>query len=397
MTIEEGSQPENFADFSQLTQARVPLEDASLAFSTRDEDGKLPIILVPTHLLRVRNELLIAAAAIFVSGLFLGWLFKMPNLVALAYIISPVVLVLGLLPAFMVRVPEGTKALLARGGRYLRTVNPGLHFLPPWIVVSHLVTQREIPFDVPIVNAPTKDNVRATVDTLFTIRIRDPYQFVFNISAVDFDQVLQAICQDTLRAFVRTITSYEVMDLKNTNVSHLLEMLNGDMASYGVEMMKIEITFAQPPAEFMRSQETRQLAILQQAEQQEIQALAIRRQIDADALTFQQVAAQMEREKEILKLALQKAEVRRRVEEMEAETEEFRLARKNERISKYPEAWAWEVELARLDVARALAGNTRAMLQIGEASDITRAFLVRDVLQDTPVPPAAPRPDDGQA
>ncbi len=392
----DSAPPEYYADYSQLTQARVPLEEASLAFSTRDEDGKLPIILVPTQLLRVRNELLIAAAVIFVSGLFLGRLFNMSNLVILAYIISPIVLLLGLLPAFLVRVPEGTKALLTRGGRYLRTVNPGLHFLPPWIIVSHLVTQREIPFDVPIVGAPTKDNVRATVDTLFTIRIRDPYQFVFNISAIDFDQVLQAICQDTLRAFVRTITSYEVMDLKNANVGHLLELLNSDMDSYGVEMRKIEITFAQPPAEFMRSQETRQLAVLQQEEQKEMQALAIRRQIDADALAFQQVAAQLEREKEMLQLALQKAAIRRQVEELEAETEEFRLARMNERMSQYPEAWVWEKELVRLEVARALAGNTRAMLQLGEASDITRAFLVRDVLQNTPVPPAVSTTDDGQ-
>ncbi|MBK8988650.1 MAG: SPFH domain-containing protein [Chloroflexi bacterium] len=384
---EEEAMLEEFTDFSQLTQARVPLEEASIAFSTRDENGKLPIILIPTQLLRIRNELIIAAAAIFGGGLFLGLLFNMPALTTLALIVGPAVLLIGALPAFMVRVPEGTKALLTRGGRYVRTLNPGLAILPPWIIVSHLVTQREIPFDVPIVGAPTKDNVRATVDTVFTFRIHDPYQFVFNISAMDFDQVLQAVCQDTLRAFVRTITSYEVMDLENTNVSHILELLNADMANYGVEMMKIEITFAQPPAEFMRSQETRQLAVLQQAEQQEIQALAIRRQIDADALTFQQVIAQVEREKEILRVALQKAEMRRRVEETEAETEDFRLARKEERINKYPQAWAWEMEMARLEVSRSLAGNTRAMLQVGSASDITRAFLVRDILQDTPVPP----------
>ena len=28
------------------------------------------------------------------------------------------------------------------------------------------------------------------------------------------------------------------------------------------------------------------------------------------------------------------------------------------------------------------------MLQLGDANDITRAFLVRDILQDTPVSPA---------
>jgi len=379
--------PDELGTYSQLTQIRVPLEDAAIAFTSRDEDGMLPIILIPTQLLRIRNELVITAVAILVGGILLGILLRQPALITLAFLIGPLVLLLGVYRAFIVRIPEGTKALLTRGGRYVRTLPPGMHVLPPWIIVSHLVTQREIPFDVPIVEAPTNDNVRANVDTLFTFHIYDPYQFVFNISASDFDQVLQAVCQDTLRAFIRTITSDRVMDLKDANVNHILEPLNIDMAPYGVEIRKVKVTFAQPPADFLRSQEARQLAILQQAEQEEAQALAIRRQKDADALAFQRILAEVERDKEILRVNLQKAEMRQRVEKLEAETEELRLARKEERIKKYPEAWAWERELARLEVARSLAGNTRAMLQIGEADDITRAFLVRDILQDTPLPP----------
>ncbi|MCA9992815.1 MAG: SPFH domain-containing protein [Ardenticatenaceae bacterium] len=377
-----------FVSFAQLTQIRVPLEDAAMAFTTRDENGKLPIILIPTQAFRIRNELVIMALSLLVGGVVLGILLRQPSLITLAFLIGPILLILGIYRAFLVRIPEGAKALLTRGGRFVRTVEPGLHILPPWIIVSHLVTQREIPFDVPVVEAPTSDDVRANIDTLFTFHIYDPYQFVFNISANDFDQVLQAVCQDTLRAFTRTITSHQVMDLRDANINHILESLNMDMATYGVKVMKIKVTFAQPPIEFMRSQEMRQLAILQQAEQQEAQALAIRRQKDEDALSFQRILAQVEREKEILRITLQKAEMRRLVEEMEAETEEFRLARKERRINKYPQAWAWERELARLEVARSLAGNTRAMLQLGDANDITRAFLVRDILQDTPVSPA---------
>jgi len=379
--------PDEFGNFSQLTQIRVPLEDAAMAFTSRDEEGMLPIILIPTQLLRIRNELVITAVAILAGGILLGILLRQPALITLAFLIGPLVLLLGIYRAFIVRIPEGTKALLTRGGRYIRTLSPGMYILPPWIIVSHLVTQREIPFDVPIVEAPTNDNVRANVDTLFTFHIYDPYQFVFNISASDFDQVLQAVCQDTLRAFIRTISSDHVMDLKDANVNHVLEPLNTDMAPYGVEIRKVKVTFAQPPAEFLRSQEARQLAILQQAEQEEAQALAIRRQKDADALAFQRIIAEVERDKEVLRVSLQKAEMRQRVEKLEAETEELRLARKEERIKKYPAAWAWEREMARLEVARSLAGNTRAMLQIGEAGDITRAFLVRDILQDTPLPP----------
>jgi regulator of protease activity HflC (stomatin/prohibitin superfamily) len=378
-------EPSDYSEYTQLSQVRVPLEDAAMAFTSRDENGKLPVILIPAQLLRIRMELVLTAVGVLVGGIILSALLNEPVFASLALVIAPVIFILGIYRAFMVRIPEGSKALLTRGGRYIRTIEPGFHFLPPYILVSHLVTQREIPFEVPLIGVPTSDNVRANIDVLLTFRIRDPYQFVFNISAVDFDQVLQAVCQDTMRAFVRTINSYQVMDLVDASVSTIMDPLNANMVNYGVEIVKTKITFAQPPAEFMRSQEARQLAILQQAEQQEVQALAIRRQKDADALARQKVVAQVERDKEELQIAIQKAEARRRLEELEAENEALRLARKEERIESYPKAWEWEMQVAHLEVARALAGNTRAMLQIGEASDITRAFLVRDILQNAPI------------
>jgi regulator of protease activity HflC (stomatin/prohibitin superfamily) len=376
---------DNYSDYSQLTQARVPLEEAGIAFTTRDDNGKIPIILIPAKLLRTQMELVITGFAILILGLIFGPLLNLPAITTLSLLLGPIVLVLGIYRSFILRIPEGCRALLTRGGRYIRTIEPGLHIVPPYIGVSHLVTQREIPFDVPLLGVPTNDNVRANIDVLLTFHIGDPYQFVFNISAMDFDRVLQAVCQDTMRAFVRTITSYQVMDMGDATINTIMEPLNKDMANYGVEIVKVKITFAQPPAEFMRSQEARQLDIIRQAEQQEAHALASRRQKDADALARQKVVAQIERDKDALQIAIQKAEAQRKLEELQAENEALRLARKEERIEKYPKAWEWEMRLAHLEVSRALAGNTRAMLQIGEASDITRAFLVRDVLQETPV------------
>ncbi len=390
------SETNDYIEYSQLSQVRVPLEEAALAFSSRDENGKLPIILIPTQPLRIRTELVLAAAGILIGGILLSSLLDEPVFTSLAGVIAPVLFILGVYQAFMVRIPEGSKALLTRGGRYVRTLEPGFHLLPPYLIVSHLVTQREIPFEVPLIGVPTSDNVRANIDILLTFRIRDPRQFVFNISAGDFDQVLQAVCQDTMRAFVRTITSYQVMDLVDASIGNIMDPLNENMINYGVEVVKTKITFAQPPADFLRSQEARQLAIIQQAEQQEVQALAIRRQKDADALARQRVVAQVERDKEALQIAIQKAEVQRRLEELEAENEALRLERKEERITKYPQAWEWEMQVARLEVARALAGNTRAMLQIGNASDITRAFLVRDILQDAPISMPLDSSEDGE-
>jgi len=370
------------ADFTQLTQVRVPLEDAADAFAVRDASGRIPIVVVPQRVYRIRSELIVLAVITLVAGLVGGAIWNNAALLwSLSITVAVLLVVLAVFRSFRVRVPEGAQALLAQGGRYSRTIGSGTHFVLPWIAVTHLVTRREIPFDVPAVEVPTRDNVRANVDILITFSITEPYKFVYSISADDFDQVFQAICQDALRARIRQISSEEVMNLTHRDMAELGEVLGAAVKPYGITVMKINVTYAQPPADFIHSQEARQLAVLQQAEQAEKQALAQRRQADEEALARQQVIAQVEQEREGLQAQLQQAELRRRLVELEAEAEELRLAKLEERLAKYPHAAQWEVETLQLEIGRALAGNTRAVLQFGRASDIVRTFLMRDSLQ----------------
>ena len=44
-------------EYSQLYQARVPLDEAGDAFSTRDASGRIPIVVIPQRQARIRNEL----------------------------------------------------------------------------------------------------------------------------------------------------------------------------------------------------------------------------------------------------------------------------------------------------------------------------------------------------
>jgi regulator of protease activity HflC (stomatin/prohibitin superfamily) len=160
---------------------------------------------------------------------------------------------------------------------------------------------------------------------------------------------------------------------------------------YGVALHQVRITYALPPPDFLRSQEERQLAVLQRAEQAEKQALAEQRQSDADTLARQQLLARIERAREELEAQLRQIEARRKIIVMEAEGEAERLARLEERLRRYPLATKWEWDGAQLDVARALAGNTRAILQVGSADDIAHALMTRDVLG----PPGGPGTENG--
>jgi regulator of protease activity HflC (stomatin/prohibitin superfamily) len=369
-------------EYGQLTQARVPLEDAAEAFSTKDSSGRIPIVLVPKHMNRIRNDIVIAAVVVLIGGITLGYFVNNAAIVSLAVAVGLIMTVLGVYRSFIVRVPEGVNGLLTKGGRYFRTVTSGTHFIPPWVPVSHLVTRRVIPFDIPVVEAPTEDNVRANLDILLTFHITDPYHFVYNISADDFDQVFQAACQDALRKMLRKIRSDEITDIGDENMASLIEVIGNGVAPYGVEITKVSITYAQPPLDFIHLKESLKLVKLQQSEQEEKQILALRRQADAEALARQQVIASVERKREELKARNQRSEAQREVVKFEAEAEELRLEKLEARLKKYPNAAEYELELKRLEIARALAGNTRAMLQIGHADDIARAFVLKDIMTD---------------
>jgi regulator of protease activity HflC (stomatin/prohibitin superfamily) len=358
------------SDYTQLMQVRVPLEQADEAFAERDASGRIPIVVVPLRPNRIRNEYVLAGLAVIVAGILFRNIFDLTYLIPIAIFVGLVLVILGIYRSFFLRIPEGVSGLLVRAGKYQKTISSGTHTVPPWFQVSHLVSRREIPFDAPAVEALTRDNVRANVDTLLTFKIEDPYRFIYSISAADFDQVFQAACQDTLRTMVRQINAEQVADMRKSEMLSMIETLNLDLAPYGVVICKVSVTFAQPPAEFVHSQEMRQLAVFQQAEQTEKQFLAVRYQADDEALARQKVIA-------------------------EAENEDYRLRKLEERLNTYPLAAKWEWDSQRLEVSRALAANSRAMLRITNANDIFHSFFVEDSLDDGKIVASKPESDNG--
>src|SRR4051794_38683487 len=82
--------------YGQLTQVRVPLEDAAYAFMTRDESGRLPLLVMPQRTSRVQTKLVWAALILLLgSGLANarvgnGWLLPIAIVLAIGLIILAV-------------------------------------------------------------------------------------------------------------------------------------------------------------------------------------------------------------------------------------------------------------------------------------------------------------------
>ncbi len=364
---------------SQLNQLRVPLEDAADAFAGPNP----PMVLVPRYALRIRNDFLAAAGIAIVAGIAAGLALGSGLLFLAGIVLGVLLLALAAIRALLVQVPEGTVALLNRGGRYAGELPAGAHVLPPWFQVTYLVSTREIPYDAPVLEAVTQDNVRASVDTLLTFAVLEAHRFVYSISAADFDRVLAAATQDTVRLVVRQADAEHVSDLAHGESETLRAQLSEVVKPYGVEIRRVVITQARPPEDFVRSLEARQLASVYQAEEVEQHALALERQADQEVLARNELLARLERERQELEQQVDQAEMRRRVVEADVETQAQRLARLDEALRAYPLAAEWETQGARLDVVRALADNPRAIVQMGEMDEITRAVVNRDLYQQS--------------
>ncbi len=354
---------------AQLTQVRVPLDRAAEAFAVPDASGRLPIVVLPDQPFRIRNEFVIVGAILIVVGFVLD--LELPlrgGLLGLGVI----AVFLGVFQSFIVGVPEGAQALLLKGGRYWRTVGAGRHIVPPWIVVSHLVTIREIPFASAALGTPTSDDVRVDLELLLTFRITAPDRFVFAISAPDFDEVCLAATLEASRLLIRSKRSDEILDLADDDTAAMRTTIGEALAGYGVEIGRVVATGIHPPVEFMASRESRRLASVQRDEQTDRHALEERLLADRQGLERQKATAHREQL------------------ELEAANEALRLQHLEERLAAYPNAARWDVESERLAVARALAGNTRAMVQVG-GGDIADALLMHTLSEsvaDDASPPA---------
>ena len=166
-----------------------------------------------------------------------------------------------------------------------------------------------------------------------------------------------------------------VLDLAGAESDQLRKQIGTDLESYGVAIRQVVVTMVRPPASYMESLEARQLAAIQRAEQEQTHALEQKRQADREQLDRQRVTAT----RELL--------------DLEAANESLRLQRLEERIKAYPDAARYDLDTTRLGVARALAGNSRTMLHIGEPGDLAAAIFPPEEIAAPVAPPkAAPAP-----
>ena len=139
------------------------------------------------------------------------------------------------------------KGVIERLGRYLRTAEPGLTLIIPFLDRLIKVDMREQVVDVPPQEVITKDNVVVTVDAIVFFEATDPVKLVYNVA--NFFDAATKLAQTNLRNVVgemeldQALTSREVINTK------LREVLDDATDKWGVRIVRVEIKRIDPPSD----------------------------------------------------------------------------------------------------------------------------------------------------
>ena len=250
----------------QITEASASLTDAGEVLETADAYGRVPAVVRIRRAPPIRVEAILVAVALLASGVIIPVGIELRALLILGAVVAVLV---GLASRLMIRVPAGSVGLVMRAGKHRTTLPNGNHRVTPNVALSHIVTTRELGFDVPVAQVTSADGVGITVDVLLTLGIEDHAKLVYNITTGDLDQLLHATAQDTVRSLVRGTAALDALDFGAAAGEQLRMAIDAKLATYGVVCRNVTFTRIQLPAPISESLEARRLAAVQLAEEDE--------------------------------------------------------------------------------------------------------------------------------
>ena len=191
------------------------------------------------------------------------------------------------------------KGLYMRMGRYVRTVEPGLHLKIPIVDQIIRVNVRERQGYIQHVDAMTEDNVIMRVSLQYTFEVTDPVKYRLEMD--DPDNIILEFVQGKLRDIVNTITMAEVMQQRQELGQSMTDALAAKESHFGIHFLLIQVQGTYPPPEVEEAikqsmvAEQRTVAAEQEARQKEIIADAdfyeAQKRTDASKYEIEETAA----------------------------------------------------------------------------------------------------------
>ncbi|MDF8265618.1 SPFH domain-containing protein [Luteipulveratus flavus] len=265
----------------------------------------------------------------------------------------------------IVEIEEGTVGVLTKFGAIAGPgLSPGRHYLwHPWARVAYVVdVTTEIPYNAPVLACPTHENVPLkSIEFFLKFRILNAVQFVQTIGAGNFDLVLSNSVQDAIRQRSRLVRTERAYDLRGSDVADMQDLLNRQLARYGVQILGCNIPDVQLPTQYQQHISTRERVAKELSAYEKEWELTRKRRIDTLLMDIER--SKKVRDAKIVEVNASLNKARKDVAQMleEQETEAQRVK--------------YEIETRGRTNLVAAQGEARAQEQLATAYRDNRAVL----------------------
>jgi regulator of protease activity HflC (stomatin/prohibitin superfamily) len=158
-------------------------------------------------------------------------------------------------------VQQGQVGVVKRLGEYVKTHDPGLVLITPFISTLTTVDMREVPIPGDRQDVITKDNVVVTVNATIFTQVVDAKQALFSVK--NFDVAIDALARTALRSVIGTMTLDEALSERERINTDVQEQMEAVTDKWGIRISRIEIVEIAPPPQILQA-----LALQKQADQE---------------------------------------------------------------------------------------------------------------------------------
>lgn len=151
-------------------------------------------------------------------------------------------------------VPQGSKWVVQRLGKYHKTLNPGLNILIPYVDnVAYKVTTKDQVLDINSQEVITMDNAVILANAVAFINVISPEKAVYGIE--NYHLAIQNLVQTSLRSIIGEMALDSALSSRDSIKAKLKEAISDDISDWGITLKTVEIQDIKPSQTMQKAME----------------------------------------------------------------------------------------------------------------------------------------------
>ncbi len=151
-------------------------------------------------------------------------------------------------------VPQGSKWVVQRLGKFHKTLNPGLNIIIPYVDnVAYKVTTKDQVLDIHSQEVITMDNAVILANAVAFINVISPEKAVYGVES--YHLAIQNLVQTSLRAIIGEMALDSALSSRDSIKSKLKAAISDDISDWGITLKTVEIQDIKPSQTMQKAME----------------------------------------------------------------------------------------------------------------------------------------------